>query len=169
MFEGSLRRAALDGSASVELVASGVASVRAISGTGKSLLFNGTLATRNGYGSLLLASGLTPGPVTTLVSTLDGATFGSAFTADESRVLYVSDADDAFVGTLRSRDVTGGDAVVHGEHVWTVNAYASSRIVFTADYYEAPKRLGTRPSRPSTRTPARRRRSSRRMPGRTST
>jgi hypothetical protein len=140
--QGSLRRAPVDGSAPVELVASGVASIRAVSTTGRQLLFNGKLATRNSYGSLLLASGVVAGPVATLVSTLDGTTFGSAFTADESRVLYFSSADDDFVGTLRSRDVNGGDDDVLGEHVWTAHAYARSRVVFTADYFEVPKRVG---------------------------
>jgi hypothetical protein len=140
--KGSLSRAPIDGSAPVELVASGVASVRAVSRTGQQVLFNGKLATRNSYGSLLLASGVAPGPATTLVSTLDGTTFGSAFTTDESRVLYISNADDDFVGTLQSYAVTGGDTRVHGERVWTLNAYAGSRIVFSADYADVPERVG---------------------------
>jgi len=138
---GGLQRARPDGSAPVALVASGVAWVRAISGTGQQVLFNGTLGNRNNYGSLLLTSGVTPGPTDTLVSTLDGTTFGSAFTADESHVLYISEADDNGVGTLQSRGVGGGAARVHGHDVWTETAYAGSRVVFTADYFEVPKRL----------------------------
>jgi hypothetical protein len=140
--QGALVRAPIDGAASTTLVTSGVASIRAVSASGAALLFNGALATRNGYGSLLLTSGETVGGVTTLVATTDGTTFGSAFTADESRALYISGAGDELVGTLRSQSVAGGPSTVHGERVWTVNAYAHSRVVFSADYAAVPKRPG---------------------------
>jgi hypothetical protein len=125
------------------LVAKDAQSIWAVSADGRSLLYRLNLAPRYGYGDLYLTSALAPAAALTLSASLDTTTFGDAFTRDGSRVLYVTDADDLFVGTLRARGVTDDDApATYGQRVWITRAYADTRVAFTSDYVPVPERPG---------------------------
>jgi hypothetical protein len=127
----------------VILVAKDAQSIWAASADGQSLLYRLNLAPRYGYGDLYLTSAVAPAAALTLSASLDTTTFGDAFTRDGSRVLYVTDADDLFVGTLRARAVTGDDApATFGRRVWYTRAYADTRVAFTSDYVPVPERPG---------------------------
>jgi hypothetical protein len=137
---GSITRVPLDGS-DASLVAENAVSLLAISPDGRELLFRSALGPRR-YGDLLLTTADHQSPPLTLSTSVDATIFGDAFTADGSRVLYVTQANDLFVGTLESQPVAGGPIGVHGANAWTTRAYAGSRIVFTDDFAPIAKRPG---------------------------
>jgi hypothetical protein len=143
MAEGSIWRASSSGGTPLTLVPEGAARIWDTSPDGATLLFRQALGPRHAYGDLFLTSALAPTASLTLSWALDATTFGSAFTADSRRVLYVTGANDLFVGTLQGRLVSGdGTVATYGQNVWTTIAYADSRIVFTSDYLPVPKRPG---------------------------
>jgi hypothetical protein len=140
---GALRRVPTDGSApATTLIDQGVAALQAISDDGRQVLYQSAPGTRNGYGDLLLASAVTAGAPLVLSTSLDTTTFGSAFTADGGRALYITQASDLFVGVLQSQPVGGGPPSIHGRDVWVAFAYADTRVVFDDDYVPVPKRFG---------------------------
>ena len=140
--QGVLRRVPSDGSAATTLVEQGVDFITDVSPDGTQLLFRSTQGPRFGYGDLFATSALAQTTVTTLASTLDAATFGDAFTADSSRILFITQADDLFVGVLQSESVGGGAATIHGRAVWLGRGYADTRIVFSGDTTTRPDRPG---------------------------
>jgi hypothetical protein len=135
-------RVPLDGSPPVQLLDQGVAAIRAVSSDGATVLFRMNAGPRNDYGDLFAMSARAPAGVTALSAALDTTTFGDAFTADDSRALYVTEADNLFVGTLRSQPAGGGAVAEHGRGVWITRAYAGTRAVFTSDYVPFPERAG---------------------------
>jgi hypothetical protein len=141
--QGVISRVAADGSSAVTLVPSGAKSIYDVSPDGSTLLFQQHLGPRHSYGDLFSTSALASAAPLTLSTALDTTTFGSAFTQDGLCVLYVTDADDLFVGTLKTRLVSGeGEERTLGHRVWRVSAYADARIVFNSDYVPLPARRG---------------------------
>ncbi len=140
---GVISRVALASAQPTILVGSGAESIWTVSTDGQSLLFRLNFGPRDGYGDLFLTSAVAPGAPVTLSTAVDATTFGDAFTKDGSRVLYITEANDLFVGTLRSRSVGGSDApTIHGRAVWTTRAYSDARVVFTSDFVPLPERRG---------------------------
>jgi hypothetical protein len=140
---GAISRVSLDGSATVTLVAGGAESIRDVSPDGAWMLYQTTIGPRHGYGDLLATSARSSWPPVTLSPGPDATTFGSAFTSDSSRVLYVTDADDVFTGTLHARRRSGeGEATTLGAGVWSTRAYADTRVVFLSDDSPVPEGRG---------------------------
>jgi hypothetical protein len=140
---GVISRVATDGAAPVTLVPSGAKQIWAISADGSTMLFRDQLGPRHDYGDLLATSATAAATPVTLSTALDTTTFGSAFTRDSRRVIYVTDADDLFVGTLNARLVSGPDTgAAYGQKVWEALAYGDTRVVFTSDYVPLPQRRG---------------------------
>jgi len=140
---GVISRVEVTAAQSTILVNRGAESIWNVSADGRSLLFRLNLGPRDGYGDLFLTSAVAPGTPLTLSTAVDTTTFGDAFTKDGSRVLYITEANDLLVGTLRSRSVGGTDApMIHGRGVWTTRAYADTRVVFTSDFVPLPERRG---------------------------
>ena len=137
-----IRRVPFDGSTPTVLVSAGAALLRGVSPDGQYFLYSSALGPRHNYGDLSLASATSAGSPRVLYADLDGSEFSSAFTVDSSRVLYFTNATEQFVGTLKSEPVAGGAVTEHAKNVWTVSAYAGSRVVFNDDYVPVPKRLG---------------------------
>ncbi|HTA19148.1 MAG TPA: hypothetical protein VK989_07630, partial [Polyangia bacterium] len=140
---GVVSRVALTSARATVLVGSGAAAIWTVSADSRSMLFRLNFGPRDNYGDLFLTSAVAGGTPVTLSSTVDAAIFGDAFTSDGSRVLYVTEANDLFVGTLRSRSVGGADAAtIHGRGVWTTRGYSGARVAFTSDYVPLPERRG---------------------------
>jgi hypothetical protein len=140
---GAISRVSLDGSPTVTLVAGGAATIRDVSPDGAWLLYRTTIGPRHGYGDLLATSARSPWPPVTLSQIPNATTFGSAFTSDSSRVLYITDADDLYTGTLHARRRSGeGQATTLGTGVWSASAYASTRVVFLSDDSPIPEGRG---------------------------
>ncbi len=139
---GAISRVPISGDAPIALSGSAGVTIWAVSADGKQMLYRSRLGPRNGYGDLILTAADFALPVTTLSESLDATTFGDAFTYDSSRVLYVTQANDLFVGVLQSLPVAGGPVRVHGKDVWATRSYLDTRIVFNDDYVPVPKRSG---------------------------
>jgi hypothetical protein len=140
---GAISRVSLDGSPAVKLVTGGAEVIRDVSPDGAWLLYRTTIGPRHGYGDLLATSARGPSAPVTLSAGPDATTFGSAFTSDSLRVLYITDADDVFTGTLHARRRSGdGEATTLGTGVWSALAYADTRVVFLSDYSPVPEGRG---------------------------
>jgi hypothetical protein len=139
---GVMTRVPLDGSPTVTLVSEGVLIPRALSGDNAHLVFAKTLGERSGATDLWLTPAIAPAPPIALSMLPDASLFGDAFTTDSSRVLYETETDALFTGTLQSQPVGGGPVVVHGRHVWGHLALDGTRIAFNDDYQPLPKRDG---------------------------
>jgi hypothetical protein len=138
---GLVQRIPADGSPPLPLQ-QGVAVMRGFSPDGQWFVFGSMLGPRDGYSDLLLASATASLPPQLLSPDTDSATLWDAFTADASRVLYVTRATDLLTGHLQSQPVGGGSVTAHGDGVWAVRATAGARIVFNDQYVAVPKRPG---------------------------
>jgi hypothetical protein len=139
---GVLARAPAGGGPISTVIPGGVLGIRGFSPDAQHVTYFTAESALHGYTNLLLGSAVASGPAVTLLKTTDGALFGDPFTVDSSRALYVTGANDALVGTLRSRPVDGGDEVTHAEGVWSQRAYAGTRIVYANQYVPVPDRPG---------------------------
>ena len=139
---GTVARAPVGGGPAVVLAPSGVVNMSGVSPDGQQLLFQTVEGMRAGYGDLWLTSATASGPIAQLSKDLNTTTFGSAFSADASQVLYFTSADQHGVGTFTAAPVAGGPPTVYGQGGWTVLAYAGSRVVFMDQYAPVAKRAG---------------------------
>src|SRR5262249_33193053 len=105
---GAVRRVRFDGGPGGELSADGGRAIRGLSPARAWLIYTSESGPGRGRGDLFVASAVEASSPSTLTKALDGALFGSSFTADSSRVLYFTGATDLGVGTLQSEPVEGG-------------------------------------------------------------
>jgi hypothetical protein len=132
--DGAIKRSPIASPSPTTLVApSGFQTLSAVSPDGGWVLASKMSDPNTGNSDIYLASATTAGPATTILATPTGAFYGSAFTADSSRVLYVDRTANG-AGLYHAAPTTGAGAVQIATDVWIGFATTASRVVFNAGF-----------------------------------
>jgi hypothetical protein len=128
--DGSIKRSPLASPSPTTLVApGGFQTVSVLSPDNAWVLASKTSDPNTGNSDIYLASATTPGPASTILATPTGAIYGSAFTADSSRVLYVDQTQNG-AGVYHAAPTAGGRPAQVATDMWIGFATTGARVLF---------------------------------------
>jgi hypothetical protein len=132
--DGSIRRSSIVAPAPKTLVAGSVFDgVSSLSHDDRWLLASKTHDPNTGNADIYVASAMTAGPAATILGTPTGAFYGSAFTADSSRVLYVDNTNNG-AGDYHVAPLTGGRGTTITTRMWTGYATTGTKVVYQDNF-----------------------------------
>jgi hypothetical protein len=128
--DGAIRRSSIASPSPATLVAAGgFDSLSSPSSDDRWLLASNTRDPNTGNADIYIASATAAGPATSILGSATGTFYGSAFTADSSRVLYVDNAANG-AGDYHVAPTTGGPGIKLASRMWIGFATAGTRVVF---------------------------------------
>jgi hypothetical protein len=128
--DGAIRRSSIASPSPATLVAAGgFDSLSPTSSDDRWLLASNMRDPNTGNSDIYVASATTAGSATAILGSATGTFYGSPFTADSSRVLYVDNAMNG-AGDYHVAPTTGGPAIKLASRMWIGFATTGTRVVF---------------------------------------
>jgi hypothetical protein len=132
--DGSIKRSSIASPSPAILVAGGgFGTVWSLSPDDQWLLASKNRDPNSGNSDIYIASAATAGPANAILSSTTGSFYGSAFTADSSRVLYVDNTMNG-AGDYHVAPTTGGPGVQIATQMWIGFATTGTKVVFQDNF-----------------------------------
>jgi hypothetical protein len=128
--DGSIKRSPIASPSPATLLpAGGFTSLASLSPDDRWLLASKTRDPNTGNGDIYVASATAAGPAAAILGSATGTFYGSSFTADSSRVLYVDNAANG-AGDYHVATTAGGPGAKLASRMWLGFATTGTRVVY---------------------------------------